>query len=290
MSDRLLPLSAFLLGAISVLAIQKFVTSVEGNKSEGSTTLLEGKTTDIDAKDYPAEIKDELFSRVRTFFGDKEYENLGESFVIVVGLGGVGSHAANMLVRSGVAKIRLIDFDQVSLSSLNRHAVATMEDVGLSKAEVMRNKLLKVVPWCVIEAETEMFKKESASRLLRGDPCMVLDCIDDVSTKAELIAHCMQNDMKVLTSMGAGGKADPTRIRISALADCINDPLASKIKWKLKKHDVDPEKVMSIFSVEKPMCDLLPLDDEQKNNPQVQLFGLFLDNATNVINPLILEK
>ena len=74
--------------------------------------------------------------------------------------------------------------------------------------------------------------------------------------------------------MGAGGKADPTRIRISALADCINDPLASKIKWKLKKHDVDPEKVMSIFSVEKPMCDLLPLDEEQKNNPQVTFSGL----------------
>jgi tRNA A37 threonylcarbamoyladenosine dehydratase len=80
----------------------------------------------------------------------------------------------------------------------------------------------------------------------------------------------MQNDIKVLTSMGAGGKADPTRLRISALADCINDPLASKIKWKLKKHDVDPEKVMSIFSVEKPMCDLLPLEEEQKNNPQVR--------------------
>lgn len=70
--------------------------------------------------------------------------------------------------------------------------------------------------------------------------------------------------------MGAGGKADPTRLRISALADCINDPLASKIKWKLKKHEVDPEKVMSIFSVEKPMCDLLPLEEEQKNNPQVR--------------------
>lgn len=69
--------------------------------------------------------------------------------------------------------------------------------------------------------------------------------------------------------MGAGGKADPTRLRIAALADCINDPLASKIKWKLKKHEVDPEKVMSIFSVEKPMCDLLPLEEEQKNNPQV---------------------
>ena len=74
--------------------------------------------------------------------------------------------------------------------------------------------------------------------------------------------------------MGAGGKADPTRLRISALADCINDPLASKIKWKLKKHEVDPEKVMSIFSVEKPMCDLLPLEEEQKNNPQVICFVL----------------
>ena len=75
--------------------------------------------------------------------------------------------------------------------------------------------------------------------------------------------------------MGAGGKADPTRLRISALADCINDPLASKIKWKLKKHEVDPEKVMSIFSVEKPMCDLLPLEDEQKNNPQVTAKNMF---------------
>jgi tRNA threonylcarbamoyladenosine dehydratase len=272
MSDRLVPLvsAGVLFGALSVIVAQRILCLQNGD-SKGAAIIAYVKDDDnSNALQYPSEIKDELFSRVRTFFGDEEYANLANSFVIVVGLGGVGSHAANMLVRSGVARIRLIDFDQVSLSSLNRHAVATMEDVGLSKAEVMRNKLLKVVPWCIIEAETEMFKKESATRLLQGKPCIVLDCIDDVSTKAELIAHCVQNDIKVLTSMGAGGKADPTRLRISALADCINDPLASKIKWKLKKHDVDPEKVMSIFSVEKPMCDLLPLEEEQKNNPQVR--------------------
>jgi tRNA A37 threonylcarbamoyladenosine dehydratase len=73
----------------------------------------------------------------------------------------------------------------------------------------------------------------------------------------------------VLISAGAGGKADPTRLRISALSDCINDPLAAKIKWKLKKHGVPAEEVVSLFSVEKPICELLPLTAEQQANPQV---------------------
>ena len=183
-------------GAFSALT---FYRSFHRRKDESKNEAASRDVITCDKSiDYPAEIKDELFSRVRAFFGEAEYSNLEHSFVIVVGLGGVGSHAANMLVRSGVRRIRLIDFDQVTLSSLNRHAVATMEDVGLSKAEVMRNKLLKVVPWCTIEAETEMFKKENAFRLLDGNPSIVLDCIDDVSTKAELIAHCMKNHIKVV--------------------------------------------------------------------------------------------
>ena len=160
----------------------------------------------------PMEIKNELFSRVRSFFGEEEYKNLQKRFVVVIGLGGVGSHAANMLVRSGVSRLRLVDFDQVTLSSLNRHAVASMDDVGISKAEAMRRKLLKIVPWCQIEAITEMFKKDTADALLAGDPDFVLDCIDDVSTKAELIAYCVKKDIKVLTSMGAGNVTIPVSI------------------------------------------------------------------------------
>ena len=193
MTDRSLLLIA--LGAIGGAASVITYYTVFRNKIESKNAISTANNSKI--VEYPPEIKDELFSRVRAFFGEEEYANLDHSFVIVVGLGGVGSHAANMLVRSGIKKIRLIDFDQVTLSSLNRHAVATMEDVGLSKAEVMKNKLLKVVPWCIIEAETEMFKKESAFRLLEGNPSIVLDCIDDVSTKAELIAHCAKNDIKV---------------------------------------------------------------------------------------------
>ena len=218
-------------------------------------------------RECPAEIQEELQSRVRTFFGDENFEKLKGALVVVVGLGGVGSHAANMLVRSGVRKIRLIDFDQVTLSSLNRHAVAAMEDVGKSKAETMKKRLLQVVPWADVDAVTAMYKGTDSEALLAGEPDYVLDCIDDVSTKAELIAYCVKNNIKVLTSMGAGGKSDPTRIRIAALADCVHDPLASKIKWKLKKHGVSCEDVMSIFSIEKPTSNLLPLGDEQAAAP-----------------------
>ena len=113
-----------------------------------------------------------------------------------------------MLIRSGVGKVRLIDFDQVTLSSLNRHAVCNMSDVGISKAEAMRRKLKEIVPWCNCEAITEMFRIEEADRLLAGQPQLVIDCIDDVSTKAELIAYCVQNNLPILTSMGAGGKGN----------------------------------------------------------------------------------
>lgn len=213
-------------------------------------------------------IKQEMLSRVTSFFGEESAGRLNNAFVIVVGLGGVGSHVSNMLVRSGVQRIRLIDFDQVSLSSLNRHACATMDDVGRSKASVLKTCLHKVLPWSDIEAVSEMFHGADAERLLSGNPDYVIDCIDDINTKAELIAYCLKNNLKLLVSLGAGGKADPTRLRIAPLSDCINDPLASKIKWKLKKHSISPEDVMSVFSIEKPICNLLPLDEDQKANPQ----------------------
>lgn len=219
-------------------------------------------------KEFPQEIRDELLSRVKSFFSEDKFKKIENAFVIVVGLGGVGSHAANMLARSGIGKIRLIDFDQVTLSSLNRHANANMKDVGLSKAETVRNKLLEVVPWCNIEAVTAMFREADAPSLLSGHPTYVLDCIDDIQTKGELIAYCKKNNIEILTSMGAGGKADPTKLRIAPLGECINDPLAAKIKWKLKKSDISHESVMSVFSIEKPLCDLLPLQQAQYESPQ----------------------
>ncbi len=265
---------ASLIGLSGMLAVSIILNVVFLNGCDQKFNLLKAdRSVAVEpGVSYPDDIKNELTSRVRTFLGDVGFEKLSNSFVVVVGLGGVGSHCANMLVRSGVGKIRLIDFDQVTLSSLNRHAVANMRDVGTSKASAMQKRLLEIVPWCKIEAITQMFRGSEACALLADNPDFVLDCIDDVSTKAELIAYCLQNKIQVLTSMGAGGKADPTRLRVAPLTDCINDPLASKIKWKLKKHAVAAEDVMCVFSAEKPRCDLLPLDEDQRLAPQVLKF------------------
>lgn len=122
-------------------------------------------------RELPPHIEEEVFSRVQSFFGEDAFRRLRGSFVVVVGIGGVGSHAIHMLVRSGVKRIRIIDFDQVSLSSLNRHAVATMADVGHSKAAVMRDRLLEIVPDAEIEAIESLFCFEEADRLLAGALC-----------------------------------------------------------------------------------------------------------------------
>lgn len=122
----------------------------------------------LDVVLFDEELIKEQLSRNNAFFGPERLSKIRNSFVIVVGLGGVGSHAAMMLVRSGVQRIRLIDFDQVTLSSLNRHASATHDDVGLAKVAAMKKAFKKIAPWCQVDARIELFSKLKADDLLQG--------------------------------------------------------------------------------------------------------------------------
>ena len=107
----------------------------------------------------------------------------GGPLVVVVGLGGVGSHAAHLLLRGGIRRLRLIDFDQVTLSSLNRHATATRADVGTPKVVALRAQLLRIAPDAEVDACTELFCAARADDLLEGGAALVIDCIDDLATK-----------------------------------------------------------------------------------------------------------
>lgn len=183
------------------------------------------------------ELKEEQLSRNRSFFlgGQTRIEG---SFCIVVGVGGVGSHAAHMLARSGVGRLRLIDFDNVTLSSLNRHATATRGDVGTPKVVALAAALGRIVPSCVVEPMQCLLSQERCSELLGGSPDFVLDCIDDRDTKVALLLHCRAHNLPVLASLGAGGKADPTRLRFMDLALVPSgsmDPLGTAIKQSLRK-------------------------------------------------------
>ncbi|KAG2531805.1 hypothetical protein BBO99_00000815 [Phytophthora kernoviae] len=258
--------AAFGVGVATALLVQwAYQTSLKKQKTNLRAPTVEKSLHGTDAA--AQELLQEQLSRIASFFGPEGFAKVQDAFVVVVGLGGVGSHAAHMLARSGVGKLRLIDFDNVTLSSLNRHAVATRADVGLSKVTAMKRHLLEIVPDCEVEDLNVMFQADSAEELLEGKPTYVLDCIDDVKTKLSLLETAIRLKLKIITATGAGAKADPTRLQIGTLKDTVRDPLATKIRYFLKKKKIDSSKITTIFSSEKSVCKLLPLDAEQAANP-----------------------
>lgn len=229
-------------------------------------------------------------------------ENIQQSKVCVVGLGGVGSHTALMLARGGVEMLRLIDFDQVTLSSLNRHACATLEDVGIPKVTCVKTFCQKLGGDLDIDARVEMYTKESGLALLAldGDQKwdIVIDCIDDVPTKAALLAYCIQHKTRVLSCMGAGGKSDVTRLHISDLRTAAKDPLASKLRQTMKKvmknnkttaddsYLDDMDQLTIIYSSEKTVAKLADLTEEQKQQRDKSQFGA-VDNMRIRVLPVL---
>lgn len=190
-------------------------------------------------------MRSEQLSRNELYFGEDGMTKIKNASVLIVGLGGVGSHTAHMIARGGIGYLRLIDFDQVTLSSLNRHACATLEDVGVPKVIALKRFLQKICP------ESTMLQIDARAQIYTGNAekdgdimeCpkgvkswdMVIDAIDDVTTKARLLAHCVRNNIRVISCMGAGGKSDVTRLHISNLRTASRDPLATKVRQTLKK-------------------------------------------------------
>ncbi|CAA0814553.1 NAD(P)-binding Rossmann-fold superfamily protein [Striga hermonthica] len=204
------------------------------------------------------EIVSEQLTRNIQFFGLENQKKVVSSYVVVIGLGGVGSHAASMLLRSGVGKLLLVDFDQVSVSSLNRHAVATREDVGIPKALCLKKHFSTIFPECHVDAKVLLYDSSSEDEILSGNPDFVLDCIDNIDTKVALLAACVRRGLKVLSATGAGARADPTRIRVADIRESTNDPLSRSVRHRLRKDYAIDGGIPVVFSLEKPKAKLLP--------------------------------
>ncbi|XP_019236979.1 PREDICTED: tRNA threonylcarbamoyladenosine dehydratase isoform X2 [Nicotiana attenuata] len=220
------------------------------------------------------EVVSEQLTRNIQFFGLEAQQKVTASYVVVIGLGGVGSHAASMLLRSGVGRLLLVDFDQVTVSSLNRHAVATREDVGTPKALCLKKHFQSIFPECHIDAKVILYDSLSEEDILSGHPDFVLDCIDNIDTKVALLAACVRRGLKVLSATGAGARADPTRIRVADLRESTNDPLSRAVRHRLRKdHGIDGG-IPVVFSLEKPKAKLLPFkgpSGEEENPSDYQI-------------------
>lgn len=222
------------------------------------------------AGDFDEELILEQLARNRVFLTSEGLGKLRNSFVVVVGCGGVGSHCTAALARSGVSKLRLIDFDQVTLSSLNRHAVATLADVGIPKVQCLRRRLHAITPWTKFDLRQEQFNGSVAKRLLSTwedgqKPDFIIDAIDNIDTKVELLKYCYDNELPVISAMGAGCKSDPTRVVVGDIGTSTDDGLSRATRRRLKLQGITSG-IPVVYSTEQTgegKAELLPLPDEE---------------------------
>ena len=198
------------------------------------------------------------FDRTARLLGDEGVARLGASTVTVFGAGGVGSFAAEALVRSGVGRLILVDYDRICVTNVNRQLHAMKGTLGKPKAAVMAERLQAINPDATIEARGEFYTAETSARLLVPEPDLVIDAIDNIAAKMHLITTCVRDRLRIVSAMGAAARLDPTQVRIGDLSETRVDPFARDLRRNLRrKHGLDCSKrvgVWAVFSEEAPIA------------------------------------
>ena len=201
------------------------------------------------------------FARTELLLGKDAVEHLSHCRVAVFGIGGVGGYVCEALARSGVGSLDLIDNDKVCLSNINRQIIATMKTVGEYKTQVMKNRILDINPEAVVTTYECFFLPETAADFPFDQYDYVVDAIDTVTAKIELVMQCRKAGVPIISSMGAGNKLDPTQFRVADIYKTKMDPLAKVMRRELKKRGVTKLKV--VYSEEEPIC---PAESEPQPN------------------------
>jgi tRNA A37 threonylcarbamoyladenosine dehydratase len=194
------------------------------------------------------------FHRNELLLGREAWARVAGASVCVVGLGGVGSFAAEAIARSGVGHLTLVDFDKVCITNLNRQLLALRSTVGRGKADQMAARVLDIHPKCDVRALPLFFNAETCDEVLDRPYDAVIDCIDHVGSKVHLLEVCVRRGIPVYSAMGAGGRTDPTRIRVSDLSETRVDPLARVVRDGLRKRGI--ERGVTAVWTEEPPADL----------------------------------
>ena len=196
------------------------------------------------------------FSRTELLLGKEAMEKLSDAKVAIFGIGGVGGYVCEALVRSGVGSFELIDDDKVCLTNLNRQIIATRKTVGQYKTEVMRERILEINPEADVEIRNCFFLPENADEFPFEEYDYIVDAVDTVTAKIELVMKAQEKGVPIISSMGAGNKLDASQFRMADIYQTKVCPLAKVMRRELKKRGVKKLKV--VYSEEKPTR---PLED-----------------------------
>ncbi|MBM7613903.1 tRNA threonylcarbamoyladenosine dehydratase [Alkaliphilus hydrothermalis] len=194
------------------------------------------------------------FSRTELLIGTEGLNKLKDSKVAIFGIGGVGTFTVEALARTGIGKFVLVDDDDICLTNINRQLHATRSTVGKSKVETMKGRILDINPKAEVITYQELYNSESAERLLATDYDYVVDAIDMVSAKLDLIERCKKMGLPIISSMGAGNKLNPTRFEVTDISKTSICPLAKVMRKELRKRGIKGVKV--VYSKEEPITPL----------------------------------
>jgi tRNA threonylcarbamoyladenosine dehydratase len=195
------------------------------------------------------------FTGVSRLYGELAFARIRAAHVVIAGVGGVGSWAAESLARSGVGRLTLIDLDVVAESNLNRQAHATVANLGRNKIDAMRERILSFAPDCAVHVIDDFVSPDNVAVILPADASYVIDAVDKVRAKIALVLHCLKFAIPLVVCGGAGGKTDPTLIRRTDLTQTKNDALLAKLRVNLRQNHGFPRgtkkfHIAAVFSEE----------------------------------------
>lgn len=198
-----------------------------------------------------------LFERTQILIGDEGIERLEKSHVFLAGMGGVGSFTAEALARMGVGEMTIVDHDVVSASNINRQLIALNSTVGQLKVEVMAQRINDINPACKINIITDFLSPATLPDVITTEYDVIIDAIDSMSSKTQLMATAWHKNIPIFASMGAGGKLDPTLIRTGDIMDTSICKLAKQLRGHLRRNGVG-RGIQTVYSIEPPQAALPP--------------------------------
>jgi len=222
------------------------------------------------------------FGGIARLYGQGAFNTIRNSHFCVIGIGGVGSWAAESLARSGVGEITLIDHDDIATSNINRQIHSLTSTINQSKVEVMAYRIAQINPDCKINIIDDFITEANCQKHLSQDYDYVIDAIDSIKFKCAIIYYCKRNKIPVITTGGAGGLTDPTMISVTDLAKTWNDPLAAKVRSQLRHqygYSKNPKRTFGIKCVYSTQQQQYPKDDGSVDYARPSVKGLHLDCA-----------
>lgn len=223
------------------------------------------------------------FSRNELAIGQEGLELLKNTTVAILGVGGVGSFAAEAVARSGVGRIVLVDKDDVDITNINRQLVAYMSTIGRSKSAVMKERIADINPNCEVIDLHMFYTDETYEEFFSYNPDYIIDASDTVMYKIHIMKECLKRDVKIISSMGAANKMDPTRFRIADISETFMDPLAKVIRVKLRKDGIK-KGIPVIFSDESPIV-IRPDVAETVGKPEAEIRKAKMPPSSNAFVP-----